>query len=138
MGRCFRSESTRFSVKRRTVGLTLTCMTMALIIPLLALAAQESPRSLDPPPAINLYAAATAERWADGRIERLQSLAQDLASKKPAVIVAAPSQSVAAVAKAAMPIVHATGSDPVAAGFVKSLERHGGMITGLTNVVTDV
>ena len=80
------------------------------------------------------------ERWADGRIERLESLARSLADKKPAVIVAAPSQSVAAAAKAApdTPIVHATGSDPVAAGFAKSLARPGGMITGLTNVVTDV
>jgi putative ABC transport system substrate-binding protein len=80
------------------------------------------------------------ERWADGRIDRLPSLAQDLAGRKPAVVVAAPSQSVAAVAKAApdTPIVHATGSDPVAAGFAKSLSRPGGMITGLTNVVTDV
>ena len=80
------------------------------------------------------------ERWADGRIDRLPALAEDLASKKPAVIVAAPSQSVAAVAKAApnTPIVHATGSDPIAAGFAKSLARPGGMITGLTNVVTDV
>jgi putative ABC transport system substrate-binding protein len=74
------------------------------------------------------------ERWADGRIDRLQALAEDLASKKPAVVVAAPSQSVAAAAKAApnTPIVHATGSDPVAAGFAKSLARPGGMITGLT------
>ena len=80
------------------------------------------------------------ERWADGRIELLQGLARDIVSKNPAVIVAAPSQSVAAVAKAApsTPIVHATGSDPVAAGFAKSLARPGGMITGLTNVVTDV
>jgi putative tryptophan/tyrosine transport system substrate-binding protein len=80
------------------------------------------------------------ERWADGRMERLQPLAEELAGKKPAVIVAAPSQTVAAVAKAApkTPIVHATGSDPVAAGFAVSLARPGGMITGLTNIVTDV
>ncbi len=80
------------------------------------------------------------ERWADGRIDRLQALAEELAARKPAVIVAAPSQSVAAAAKAApkTPIVHATGSDPVAAGFAASLARPGGMITGLTNIVTDV
>ena len=48
------------------------------------------------------------ERWADGRYDRLQSLAEELAAKKPAVIVAAPLQAVAAAAKAApkTPIVH--------------------------------
>jgi len=80
------------------------------------------------------------ERWADGQYDRLLSLAEDLAAKKPALIVAAPSQSVAAAKKAApqTPIVHATGSDPVAAGFAASLARPGGMITGLSNVATDI
>ena len=61
MGRCFRSESTRLSASRRIVGLTLTCIMAALTVPVLALAAQESPRSLDPPPPITLHAATTAE-----------------------------------------------------------------------------
>ena len=80
------------------------------------------------------------ERWANGQYDRLPALAAELAGKKPALIVAAPSQTVAAVAKAAphTPIVHATGSDPVAAGFAASLARPGGMITGLTNFATDV
>jgi putative ABC transport system substrate-binding protein len=76
------------------------------------------------------------ERWADGRYAPLQSLAEDLAAKKPAVIVAAPVTSVRAAAKAApkTPIVMATGGDPVATGLVKSLARPGGWITGLTNL----
>ncbi len=80
------------------------------------------------------------ERWANGQYDQLRPLAEELAAKKPALIVAAPSQSVAAAAKAApqTPIVHATGSDPVAAGFAASLARPGGMITGLSNVATDV
>lgn len=80
------------------------------------------------------------ERWANGQYDRLPALAAELAAKKPALIVAAPSQSVAAVAKAApqTPIVHATGSDPVAAGFAASLARPGGMITGLSNFATDI
>ena len=80
------------------------------------------------------------ERWADGRIERLRALAEELAAKKPALIVAAPSQPVSAAAKAApnTPIVHATGSDPVFAGFAVSLARPGGMITGLSNVAADI
>jgi putative tryptophan/tyrosine transport system substrate-binding protein len=75
------------------------------------------------------------ERWADGRSDRLASLAEELAAKKPAVIVAAPLQASFPAAKAAprTPIVMATGGDPVAAGLVKSFAHPGGMVTGLTN-----
>ena len=80
------------------------------------------------------------ERWADGRRERLQPLAQELAAKKPAVIVAAPLPAVVAAAKAApnIPVVQATGTSPVARGLAASLARPGGMVTGVTNIVTDV
>ena len=80
------------------------------------------------------------ERWADGQSERLPALAAELAAKQPALIVAGPSQAVAAAAKAApqTPIVHATGSDPVAAGFAASLAKPGGMITGLSNIALDI
>jgi len=78
------------------------------------------------------------ERWADARYGRLQSLTEELARKKAAVIVAAPLVSVHAAAKAAptIPIVMATGGgDLVAAGLVKSLARPGGMITGLNDKI---
>lgn len=80
------------------------------------------------------------ERWAGGRYDRLQSLADDLAAKKPALIVAAPLPAVAAAAKAAprTPIVIAVGGDPVAGRLVASLARPGGMITGLTSVQSDL
>ncbi len=80
------------------------------------------------------------ERWADGRRERLQPLAEELAAKKPAVIVAAPTSALPAVAKAApkTPIVMASGGDPVAWGLVKSLARPGGLITGSTNFSSNV
>jgi len=80
------------------------------------------------------------ERWADGRVERLPMLARGLAAGKPAVIVAAPAQAVAAAAKAApnTAIVQANGADPVTAGLAQSLARPGGMITGLSNIVGDV
>ncbi len=79
------------------------------------------------------------ERWAGGRIERLPLLAAELAAKNPAVIVAAPTQSLAAAAKAApkTPIVQVSASDPVLTGFAASLAHPGGMVTGLSNVVTD-
>ena len=79
------------------------------------------------------------ERFADGRVERLPALAQELAAKKPAVIVAQPSSSARAVAAAAptTPIVLA-GGDPLASGLVTSLARPGGMITGLSTVSVDL
>ena len=80
------------------------------------------------------------ERWAEGQRERLQPLAEELAAKNPAIIVAGFLPATAAVAKAApkIPIVQADGGDPVATGLVTSFSRPGGMITGVTNVVTQL
>lgn len=82
---------------------------------------------------------ATEVRWAEGRIERLPQLAEDLARLDPALVVAWPTQSVAAMARAAprMPIVQVLASNPVVTGFAKSLAQPGGMVTGLSNAVTD-
>ena len=79
------------------------------------------------------------ERWAAGRIERMQALAEELAARKPAIIVPPFSQAARAAAKAApaTPIV-LVGSDPVQLGLVKSLARPGGMITGLSNVLSEI
>ena len=80
------------------------------------------------------------ERWADGRQERLLSLAQELAARKPAVIVASTMLATISAAKVAgqIPIVMFVGTDPVAAGVVKSLARPGGMVTGVTSLAIDV
>src|SRR5262245_23686783 len=84
---------------------------------------------------------AIEERWAESRKERMQSLAEELAARKPAVIVAVDLEATKAAAKAApaTPIV-ATGSAFVQAemGLVKSLARPGGMVTGVNNQMTDV
>jgi putative ABC transport system substrate-binding protein len=79
------------------------------------------------------------ERWADGSLARLQPLAKELAAKMPALIVAAPGQSTAAAAKAApkTPIVQANG-DPMMIGLVTSLARPGGMVTGVSNINSDI
>jgi len=76
------------------------------------------------------------ERWAESRKERLQSLADELAAKKPAVIVADALEATVAAVKAApaTPIVAVTG-DFVGLGFAKSLARPGGMVTGISNVI---
>jgi putative ABC transport system substrate-binding protein len=74
------------------------------------------------------------ERWADGQEDRLPSLANELAARKPAVIVASPLRTVVYAAKEApkIPIVMGAGGDPIAAGIVKSLSQPGGMITGVS------
>jgi hypothetical protein len=75
------------------------------------------------------------ERWTEGRDRR--RAAEELAAKKPVVFVANGISSVAILAKVApqVPIVQATGGDPVAMGFAANLARPGGMVTGLSNIV---
>lgn len=80
------------------------------------------------------------ERHADGRTDRLPSLAGELAHTKPALIVTSSAQATSAAAKAApkTPIVMGNSADPVIAGFAASLARPGGMITGLSNITADI
>jgi putative tryptophan/tyrosine transport system substrate-binding protein len=74
------------------------------------------------------------QRHADARTERLPALAQELAARHPAVIVATPSAAVVAAAAAAptTPVVRAGGDSPLT-GLVQSLARPGGMVTGVSS-----
>ena len=78
-------------------------------------------------------------RYAQGQVDRLPALAQELAALKPALFIASPSSSARALAATAptTPIVLADG-DPMASGLVTNLARPGGMITGLSNVGADL
>ena len=74
-------------------------------------------------------------RWAEGQFDRLPAMATDLVSRKVAVICAGASNvaiQAAIVATKSIPIVFTTASDPVSAGFVPSLGRPGGNVTGIT------
>ncbi len=79
-------------------------------------------------------------RWAEGKRERLPDLARELVRLKVDVIVTSPSRSAIRAAKRAtrtIPIVMAgVNVDPVEAGFVVSLARPGGNITGLTQLAS--
>jgi putative tryptophan/tyrosine transport system substrate-binding protein len=72
-------------------------------------------------------------RWADGQIDRLQALANDLVARGVVAIVAGGGSWVAAkAATSSIPIVFTTGLDPVRAGMVKSLNRPEANLTGAT------
>jgi len=75
-------------------------------------------------------------RWADGKVERAQSEAAELARAKVDVIVTGGPQTtrVARDATTTIPIVMAVDYDPVGAGFVASLARPGGNVTGLSAI----
>ena len=79
-------------------------------------------------------------RSADGRLERLPGLAEELVRLKVDVIVASGRGTIEAAQKAtkSVPIVMVIASDPVASGFAASLARPGGNITGLSTQVTEV
>lgn len=72
-------------------------------------------------------------RWTNDRTERLPALAAEVAALKPEVIVTAGSAGVAACMKvtSSIPIVFATAGNPVERGFVSSLRRPGGNVTGV-------
>jgi ABC-type uncharacterized transport system substrate-binding protein len=71
-------------------------------------------------------------RWAAGNVGLFQRYAEELLALAPDVILALAAPSVQALQRATrtVPIVFASVSDPVAAGFVQSLARPGGNTTG--------
>jgi len=75
-------------------------------------------------------------RWADGHIDRLPQLAAELVRLKVDVVVTAgsPAARAAKNTTTSIPIVMATGGDPVGLGLVATLARPGGNVTGLTTL----
>jgi putative tryptophan/tyrosine transport system substrate-binding protein len=80
-------------------------------------------------------------RWADGRYNQLPSLAAELVRQQVTVIFASGGQSPLRAAMAAtksIPIVFSLASDPVGRGYVASLSRPGGNVTGMNFLAEDV
>ena len=74
-------------------------------------------------------------RFAENQFDRLPALAKELVDRKVAVIAATGGGAPVLAAKAstaAIPTVFATGGDPVQLGFVRSLNRPGGNISGVS------
>jgi putative tryptophan/tyrosine transport system substrate-binding protein len=74
-------------------------------------------------------------RWAAGQYDRLSEMAADLVRRGAAVMaVNTPALMPAKKATSTIPIVFFTAADPVEAGFVASLSRPGGNLTGAARI----
>src|SRR5581483_9994949 len=75
-------------------------------------------------------------RFAEGKLERFPTLAADLVNLPVDVILAALSPAIEAAVQATrtIPIIMGVSSEPVEQGFVVSLHRPGGNVTGLTSM----
>lgn len=73
-------------------------------------------------------------RWAGGGLDRQRPLAAELVKRQPEAVFASATSALVALREATntVPIVFAQVTDPVGAGFVQSLGRPGGNVTGLT------
>jgi putative tryptophan/tyrosine transport system substrate-binding protein len=80
------------------------------------------------------------DRYAEGKFDRLPALAAELVRLKVDVIITAGPPVTRAVkeATATIPVVMAQDGDPVGNGFVASLSRPGGNITGMSQLAPEI
>ena len=80
------------------------------------------------------------ERAAEGRAERLAEHAAELVASQVDVAVGTDSQAIQALKEktSTIPIVMVGAADPIGSGFIASLARPGGNITGVTNQFDEI
>jgi putative ABC transport system substrate-binding protein len=80
------------------------------------------------------------QRSAEGKLERLPSFLNELIALSPDVIVAILNSAIAAAQRvtSTIPIIMAPSINPIGFGFVKSLARPGGNITGVSSMSDDL
>ena len=82
---------------------------------------------------------AIVPRWAEGRNERLAEIAAEFVALTVNVIVTGGGAVLALMqATSTIPIVFSLANDPVGSGYVRSLARPGGNVTGLSGQSTDL
>ena len=79
-------------------------------------------------------------RWGNGRVSRLQGLVTELVDAKVDILVTAgnPAAVAAKQGTSSIPIVTATGPDPVELGLAATLARPGGNVTGMTSISSEL
>jgi putative tryptophan/tyrosine transport system substrate-binding protein len=79
-------------------------------------------------------------RWPGGDIERVQTFAKELVGLRPDVLIGRSTPATAALKQhtSTIPIIFVNIPEPVAQGFVQSLARPGGNVTGFTNFEASV
>ena len=79
-------------------------------------------------------------RWGNGQVSRLPGLATELVAAKVDILVTAgnPASLAARQGTSSIPIVTATGPDPVELGLAASLARPGGNVTGMTSISSEL
>jgi putative tryptophan/tyrosine transport system substrate-binding protein len=108
--------------------------------------AQDDPES---PPRTNAFEKALADsgwvvgrnlqidyRWSAGDTAQMRALAKELVELRPDVLLGSSTPVVTALARETqtIPIVFVVVSDPIGSGFIASLARPGGNITGFINI----
>jgi putative ABC transport system substrate-binding protein len=79
-------------------------------------------------------------RWANGQYDQMPALVADLVTRQVAVLVVG-TLTAGFTAKAAtktIPIVFSSGTDPVDAGLVESLNHPGGNLTGIASITQQI
>jgi putative tryptophan/tyrosine transport system substrate-binding protein len=86
------------------------------------------------------HSVAIEYRWAENQFDRLPALAADLVRRQVTVIAAAgtPAALAAKAATTTTSIVFETGGDPIQLGLVASLNRPGGNVTGVSQLIVEV